>query len=174
MEGRIIRKTDKEIKVDIHGVLTSYYLDEVKSINGQEPDVYTPVVIQEEKKVLAPAQEKEALNKGLAYLDRQMYDEAIAEFTKAIELNSRFTEAYYDRGLTYYKKMEFNQAISDYTKAIEISPNDADVYYNRGLVYSLNKEYDKAWEDIHKAESLGYKVNPDFRKELQKVSKREN
>jgi len=36
VEGKIIEKTDKYIKIDIHGVPLTYYSDEIESINGEE------------------------------------------------------------------------------------------------------------------------------------------
>lgn len=54
-----------------------------------------------------------------------------------------------------------------------IAPNDAEAYYNRGVVYYLKKEYDKAWEDVYKAQSLGFKVHPEFLNDLRKASGRQ-
>ena len=51
---------------------------------------------------------------------------AIADFTKAIELNPNDSAAYYKRGGTKYDLEDYYGAISDYTKAIELNPNFAD------------------------------------------------
>jgi len=112
-------------------------------------------------------------NRGLVYNKQSNFIQAISDFTKAIEINPNLAEAYNNRGIAYYQQGNFTKAISDYTKAIEINPNDADVYSNRGLAYCLAKEYDKAWADVHKAEGLGYAVNPEFLTELKKASGRE-
>ncbi len=60
-------------------------------------------------------------------------DKAIADFTKAIEKNPRFAEAYYFRGLVYYDKGQYDKAISDFTKAIEINARGAEAYSKRGI-----------------------------------------
>ena len=39
------------------------------------------------------------LIQGEAFYEKGQYDQAIAYYNKAIEINPRFTEAYYDRGL---------------------------------------------------------------------------
>ena len=66
--------------------------------------------------------------------------EAIANFDKAISLNSNFVEAYLYRGLTYKKQRIFDKAIDDYTQSINLSTNNpqaqALIFYNRGLAYS--------------------------------------
>ena len=80
------------------------------------------------------------------------YDAAIAEYTKAIELNAGFALAYYDRGIQKYYKNEFSEAIKDFDISIEIAPA-AIVYIGRGtLKLKINDkagalaDYDKAIE----------------------------
>ena len=114
------------------------------------------------------------INRGAAYDDQGNFAQAISDYNKAIEINPNFAEAYYNRGNTYKKQSNFSQAIFDYTKAIEINPNHADAYNNRGVAYFYGqKDFTKAWEDVHKAESLGYKVNAKFIEALRKVSGRD-
>jgi tetratricopeptide (TPR) repeat protein len=59
---------------------------------------------------------------------------AIQELSKAIQINSRYTIAYFTRAVVYEQLQEFSQAISDYNEAISISPQNADIYYNRGVL----------------------------------------
>jgi hypothetical protein len=49
----------------------------------------------------------------------------------------------------------------------------AKAYNNRGLAYYYKREYDKAWEDVHKVQSLGQQIHPEFLKILRKASGRE-
>ncbi len=113
------------------------------------------------------------INRGNAYSNEGNLGQAISDYNKAIEINPNLAEAYYNRGNAYSNKGNLGQAISDYNKAIEINPNLALAYNNRGLAYFNKKDYDKTWKDVHKAEGLGYKVNPQFLAELKKVSGRE-
>ena len=64
-----------------------------------------------------------------------MYNQAIKDYSKAIEINPRHAEVYYNRGFVYAKKGQHNQAIEDFTKAIEINSRYAEAYYNRGFTY---------------------------------------
>jgi len=41
---------------------------------------------------------------GVTYYDKGMYDEAIAELKKAIEIDPNFAEAHYNLGAAYYDK----------------------------------------------------------------------
>src|SRR5690606_14690684 len=72
-------------------------------------------------------------SRGLDYFKKGMYEEAIAEFTKAIEINPKYALAYINRGAAYSRKGQHDQAIVDYTRAIEINPELVGANYNRGL-----------------------------------------
>ena len=107
--------------------------------------------------------------RGNAWCTKGDYDRAIANYSKAIELDERFAVAYGNRGSAYLGKSHYDRAISDYNKAIEINPKLAEAYYNRGLAYYLNGEYYKSYTDVLKARSLGYPVNPEILKALRKT-----
>jgi Flp pilus assembly protein TadD len=55
---------------------------------------------------------------------------AISDYTKALEINPRDAEAYYNRGIAYGEKGQYDEAISDYNKALEINPISAEAYNN--------------------------------------------
>ena len=82
---------------------------------------------------------------------------AIADYTKAIEINPQYALAYYNRGITKDDLGNYQGAISDYSKAIAINPQDADAYFNRGTVKLRNlKDYQGAIEDFSKS----IEINP--------------
>ena len=60
------------------------------------------------------------------------YYGAIADYTKAIEINPQDVKSYYNRGISKYNLQDYYGAISDNTKAIEINPQYENDYYNRG------------------------------------------
>ena len=81
-------------------------------------------------------------------------DDAIVNFTKAIDLNPNDADTYYKRGLAYGSKGDYDDAIVDYTKAIQFNANDAQAYNNRGVVYRVKGEVGLAIEDFNKAVTL--------------------
>ena len=93
----------------------------------------------------------------LTYVIKDEYDHAIANYTKAIQLKSDYTNAYYNRGVIYCKKRKYEYAIEDFTKVIQLNPNDADAYYNRSVAYRIKGKVDHAIEDYNRAIQL----NPD-------------
>jgi tetratricopeptide (TPR) repeat protein len=112
-------------------------------------------------------------HRGSDYMIEEEYDQAILCFDKAIKINPRSYMAYFGRGNAYFEKGKFDLAISDYTKGIEIAPGHYLLHNNRSVAYYHKGEYDKAWEDVHKAQSSGLKVQPEFLKNLREASGRE-
>lgn len=100
--------------------------------------------------------------RGLAYLKLGEREIAIRDFTRTIRIKPEHAGAYASRGAAYAGKHENEMAIADCTKAIEIDPGLAEAYNTRGLAYFSEKQFSKADADMKKAQSLGYKVNPEF------------
>ena len=59
--------------------------------------------------------------RGVAYARQKDYDRAIADYTKAIELEPRNPSAYNDRGIAYTSKGDYERAIVDVTRAVELA-----------------------------------------------------
>ena len=57
---------------------------------------------------------------------------AIQELSKAIQINSRYTSAYFTRAFVYEQLQEFRQCVSDYDRVITLNPQYALTYNNRG------------------------------------------
>lgn len=112
------------------------------------------------------------LNRANCYDLLNKNDLAIADYSKAIELNPNSAETYGNRGAAYAKIRDVDRAILDYNKSISINPNLPHTCYLRAVAYFNKQEFNSAWEDVHKAESLGYKINTKFLTVLRKASGR--
>jgi tetratricopeptide (TPR) repeat protein len=88
--------------------------------------------------------------RGPEYLDNgdYDYDNAIADFTQAINLDPDNVYAYNGRGFAYSIKGDYDNAIADYTQAIKLNPDDPTAYYFRGLAYRDKGDYDRAITDF--------------------------
>jgi Trypsin-like peptidase domain/TPR repeat len=80
---------------------------------------------------------------------------AIQEFTKAIQLNSKYEYAYAMRAIAYEQVQEFQKSLADYNQAIKINPKNPDLYHNRATL-KLKKLNDRtgAIKDLRQAARL--------------------
>ena len=84
---------------------------------------------------------------------------AIADLTKAIELDPDSANAYHNRGVLKATINDHYGAIEDYTKAIELDPDYTEAYTNRGASRTaLVIDLEGALADHNKAIEL----DPDF------------
>jgi tetratricopeptide (TPR) repeat protein len=90
------------------------------------------------------------LDQGYYFASKGQYDQAISDYTKALEINPRYIEAYNNRGLAYASKGQYDEAISDYNKALKINPRYIEAYNNRGNAYLNKGQYDDAISDYNK------------------------
>ncbi len=89
----------------------------------------------------------------MAYKNGQ-YQEAINNYSQAINLNPKFALAYCQRGTAYGNLSNYRQAEVDFNKAIELNPNMAYIYNQRGLFYQNLGDYRKAVDDMSQAIKL--------------------
>jgi len=99
---------------------------------------------------------KEHYNSGLKKHKNGYYYDAIADYTKAIELNPDYAKAYYNRGNAKNNLKDHYGAIADFNKATEIDPNYALAYSNRGISKKDLGDLDGACSDWRKAANLGH------------------
>jgi tetratricopeptide (TPR) repeat protein len=98
------------------------------------------------------------LNKGKDLFAENKWDEAIAEFDKALAINKDLAEAYYYRGSAYIYKGDFDKAITDNDQAIRLNPNYVEAYSNRGFAYAKKGDNDRAIADLTQA----IRIDPNF------------
>jgi tetratricopeptide (TPR) repeat protein len=84
-------------------------------------------------------------------LNEKKFDEAITEYSKAIELLPTAPFLYSSRARVYRLKRDNTHAIADFTKALEIEPNAFEVYFERGNLFAAGMQFEKAINDYTKA-----------------------
>jgi len=114
-------------------------------------DVALPEKTTDDKPLLdAKVTVNTLLVRGQEYFNESKYDDAIAEFTKAIEISPKDPFLHYMRGRSYQEKGQDDPAMLDYSKAVEIDPNYALAYRYRGIAHMAKGEYGQAVSDLDK------------------------
>jgi len=102
----------------------------------------------------------EYLQNGNDSLKAGDFNQAVYEYTKAIDINPNLAKAFDNRGVAFAKQGYLAPAISDFTMAIAIDPKDSEAYNNRGHAYAVQGDLTQAIRDYSKA----IKINPVYLK----------
>jgi len=97
------------------------------------------------------------LDEGITLGRSGKYDEAIECFDKAIQINPKYAEAWYNKGTALDFLGKHNKAIECFKKALSIDPDYADAWHNKGIALGKLGKYNEAIECFDKA----IKINPD-------------
>ena len=92
----------------------------------------------EERILMGGAVEELAIsyyNMGVIHNKKGEYGRAIESYSRALELNSDYSNCFCARGLAYSNMKRYEEAVKDYSKAIEANGNKATYYGNRGSAY---------------------------------------
>ena len=92
-------------------------------------------------------------NRGLVYKDLRQFDNAMADFSKAIELQPD-NSIYANRGDIYIAINEYEKAVEEYSIAISKDSKNWVYYYTRGNGYTRLNKKAEAIADYETALSL--------------------
>ena len=97
--------------------------------------------------------------RAVAYHAMEKFDDAILDYTKAIQLNPKMTDAYYNRAKIILSRKDIEnpdvgRAISDLEKALEQDPNFVEALYAMGAAQKKIENYHKALEYLNRAIEL--------------------
>ncbi len=99
------------------------------------------------KNSIMPIKRSITLNsEGKKYFESGQVSEAIKAFKKALELDPKFYEGWFNLGLVYQKSSRFAEAIKCYNKNIEFYAQNPFALKNLALCYSLVGDTKKALE----------------------------
>ena len=94
-------------------------------------------------------------NRGNKLFQLRRYDEAIADFSKAIAVFPSDELVYGIRGKAYYFLGKYQEAILDFNHAIALKPDSRRFYYDRALAYRALGNFAAAQGDLRKSCALG-------------------
>lgn len=101
--------------------------------------------------------------RGAANQALENFDEAILDYTKALEYNDRMTDAYYNRAKILLSRKDIetpdvSRAVSDLEKALELDPNFAEALYAMAAALKKQEKYNECLSYLDRVLEL----QPDF------------
>ena len=107
-----------------------------------------------------PASADDFSQRGINRFEKNDFEGAIADFTRAIELKAQQQEfCFYFRGLALYRRGRLDAAIADITKAIALKQHPR-FYGDRGNMLAQKGDFESAIADLNKA----IEIEPKFAK----------
>lgn len=94
--------------------------------------------------------------RGAAYCAVKNYQAAVADLSRAIELDPRFTVAYLARAYAY--GADSRAALADLDAALRLNPRLIYAWFNKGLIYLRENDFTSALQCFNEAIS----INPTF------------
>lgn len=94
---------------------------------------------------------------GRAYRETGYFDEAVAEFKRALALNPKYPRAHYNIGLSYLLKdgtLRLKEAAAALRAELAINPEEFLALYNLGIVCVVEKQFEEALRLLEKAARL--------------------
>ena len=85
----------------------------------------------------------------------EAYDEALADYAKAIEIDGELGAAYLNEGAAHIYRKDFESALAPLDRAIELDTTDIfAAYYNRAIARENTGDVPGAYYDFQKALEL--------------------
>lgn len=110
--------------------------------------------------------------RAVAHHALENYDEAMLDYTKALQINPKMTDAYYNRARIILSRKDlqnpdYQKAIADLEKAIELDENFVDALYAIATAYKKIEDYHKCLVYLEKL----LQIQPDaiYAKALKKL-----
>src|SRR5262245_52783893 len=92
-----------------------------------------------------------AYDEGVKQLGEEKWDAAIAAFSKAIEVDNMYAEAYLGRAEALRHQEDYAGAITSYNSARDIDAKLPQIYVGRGICYQETGVIDLAINDFQNA-----------------------
>ncbi len=101
------------------------------------------------RETLSDLRQAEAYNlQGENQINKNLYNHAIKDFSKALAINPNYVDALINRGSAYTQLGRFNDALMDFNHALKFEKKDAELYNKRGEVFIQNNMHDQAIKDF--------------------------
>ena len=90
----------------------------------------------------------QAYNRGALYQEKEDWERAVYYYTRALENDDSFVNAFYNLGTVFWEKGDLDLAKDAYLHALQLQPQMVNARYNLALILRDRKERDAAIEQL--------------------------
>ncbi len=83
-------------------------------------------------------------SKGVALTESRRWEESIACYDRALEINPRLAEAWHNKGLSLYELARSEEAVACYNQALALNPRLEEAWMGKGHALMLLGQFDEA------------------------------
>lgn len=139
IEGKIVEKTDKYVKVNFQGIDLIYYTQEIARIIQEGVQVSLPNAENPDAQGVA-----DIIGAGNVCSDKGDYDKAIEYYKKAYGLDKNDPSVLLNLGRAYFNKRDYDTAIIYFNEAVKLNPNDGHGYHGLARCYKEKGDIENA------------------------------
>jgi putative GTP pyrophosphokinase len=114
-------------------------------------NIYSEILVKEPPKVVSSLVHK---HRGMVYFAQSRYEEAVQDFSKAMDLDPECYKAAYYRGVVRSVQQRYPQAIEDFNIVLHIHPCHFFGIFRRAQAFYHSGDYPQALSDCENALSL--------------------
>lgn len=131
-------------------------------VEKKATEAKTPNTIDIEKIIRYSSKSSlEFTRRGIHYEENKNFEDAIKDYTRALELTPNRSELFIRRAVCYEEIKQYNDAIKDLTEVLAMRPYRAEIFSMRGKIYTKTEQFIEALLDFDKAIDLE-PLRPDF------------
>lgn len=138
-------------------------------LNEKDLEEYKKKLAEQEKRKQFSGEIQAAFKLGVKLTEEGKYDEALAEFNKALEKMPEAAAIHAAIGNTYSKAGKKEESLAAYQKAISLSPNDADLYSTMAILLNSMGKTAESIEAFKKAAQLNPAISAQSQYNIGKV-----
>ncbi len=95
--------------------------------------------------------------RGVAYFEKEEFQNAIDDFNQYLMIDSTNYKPYYNLGNCYFSLQQYDSAIMNFQKALLLNSKNAEIYINLGNSFFEKKEYNQSLQHFEFALQLNSK-----------------
>ena len=112
------------------------------------------IEVAQQKVAKDPKNPKNYVDLGWGYFKKKDYNNALAQYKKAIDLDRKYYPAYLNLGLLYIDTGKYDLAVSTLKQAVALQPKSSNAHLNLGIAYGKLGKYQEAIKELDAAYEL--------------------